>query len=442
MASSTGMQYTGGHAPTHSFKKRRRKTEMTPVTAVKMNPSPSVIDNTVAAELPPSTSPSFSFPIGYYDLHPDISINFQLNRFYGWVGDDSMLTEMREALAGVNDYPAFTKIVLDLGEKALARHEVRKGAYYLRLAEFFLPFSDPRKVPTRQRFVDLLLDHLQIAPSAYCRIPFETGWLPAYRLTPKKPMGTLVVFGGFDSYIEEWLPAALVFRDAGYDTILFEGPGQGAALELAHLTMSPEWDKPVKAVLDYFHLDAVTLMGFSLGGALVIRAAAFEPRVRRVIAYDIMTNGLECFLRPLPAPAQKELLDWIDTGNEGAVDKFFADAMAKSLLLDWMVKLGMHNTGTRTSYGMLKHYQKYETASISSRLTQDVLLMAGAEDHYVPVHQLPDQIATLTQVRSLTARLFTRAEQAQNHCQTGNMGLAFRIMIDWMTSLGPIAKAL
>jgi pimeloyl-ACP methyl ester carboxylesterase len=415
---------------------------MTPVTEVKTNPNPAPELGIVNGGAPAATASAFSFPIGYYDLHPDISINFQLNRFYGWVGDDSMLTEMREALAGVNDYPTFTKIVLDLGEKALARHEVRKGAYYLRLAEFFLPFSDPRTLPTRQRFVDLILDDLQIAPSAYSRIPFETGWLPAYRLTPKKPRGTLVVFGGFDSYIEEWLPAALVFRDAGYDTILFEGPGQGAALELAHLTMSPEWQKPVKAVLDYFHLDAVTLMGFSLGGGLVIRAAALEPRVRRVIAYDIMSNGLECFLRPLPPPTQKELLDWIDTGNEGAVDKFFADAMAKSLLLDWMVRLGMHNTGTQTTYGMLKHYQKYETASISSRLTQDVLLMAGAEDHYVPVHQLPDQIATLTHVRSLTARLFTRAEQAQNHCQTGNMGLAFRTMIDWMTSLGPIEKAL
>jgi pimeloyl-ACP methyl ester carboxylesterase len=410
------------------------------VTELKTNPSPAVIDKTGARELTPSAFPSYSFPVGYHDLHPDISINFQLNRFYGWVGDDSMLTEMRDALAGVNDYPAFTKIILDLGEKALARNEMLKGAYYLRLAEFFLHFSDPRKLPTRQHFVDLILDQFGIPSSAYSRIPFESGWLPAYRLTPAQPKGTLVVFGGFDSYIEEWLPAALVFRDAGYDTILFEGPGQGAALELAHLTMSPEWEKPVKAVLDFFRLDAVTLMGFSLGGGLVIRAAAFEPRVRRVIAYDIMTNGLECFLRPLPPPAQKELLDRIDTGNEEAVDKFFADAMAKSLLLDWMVKLAIHNTGVKTTYEMLKHYQKYEFASISSQVTQDVLLMAGAEDHYVPVHQLPDQIATLTHVRSLTARLFTRAEHAQNHVQVGNMGLAFRTMIDWMTGLGPIEE--
>jgi pimeloyl-ACP methyl ester carboxylesterase len=413
------------------------------VSDLKTNPNPASIDKTTAQQLPPSNFPSFSFPIGYYDLHPDISINFQLNRFYGWAGDDSMLTEMREKLAGVHgvdDYPTFTKIVLDLGEKSLSRHEVLKGAYYLRLAEFFMRANDPQKLPTRQRFVDLLLGHLQIASSAYCRIPFGTGWLPTYRLTPKKTKGTLVVFGGFDSYIEEWLPAALVFRDAGYDTILFEGPGQGAALQLAHLTMSPEWEQPVKAVLDFFHLDSVTLMGFSLGGGLVIRAAAFEPRVRRVIAYDVCTNALECFLRPMPLAAYRELVEWIDAGNESAVNACVAKVTANSLVMDWGTQQGMHNTGLKTPYEMLKHYQKYETASIASRLTQDVLLMAGDEDHYIPVRQLPDQIATLTHVRSLTARLFTRAEQAQNHVQVGNMALAFRIIIDWMTGLGPIER--
>jgi len=385
-----------------------------------------------------SARPASSFPVGYHDLHPDISINFQLNRFYGWAGDDSMLTEMREAAAGVQDYPTFTKIFLELGDKALARHETLKGAYFLRLAEFFLFTKDPRKLPTRQRFVDLLLGHFQIPSSACSRIPYGSGWLPAYRLTPAQPKGTFVVFGGYDSYIEEWLPAALFFRDAGYDTILFEGPGQGASLELAHLTMSPEWEKPVKAVLDFFRLDAVTLMGFSLGGCLAMRAAAFEPRVRRVIAYDICTKFLECFVRSMPAQAQKQLLDGIHASNEGAVNTFFASAMAKSLLFDWATQQGMHITGLTTPYAMMKHYQQYATADISPLVTQDVLLLAGAEDHYIPVHELPDQIATLTHVRSLTARLFTRAQQAQNHCQIGNMGLAFRVILDWMEGLGPI----
>lgn len=135
-------------------------------------------------------SPAISFPIGYHDLHPDISINFQLNRFYGWAGDDSMLTEMRQAaagVAGVQDYPTFTKSFIDLGEIALARREMLKGAYYLRLAEFFLFTQDPRKLPTRQRFVDLILSYFQIPTSAYSRIPYGSGWLPAYRLTPARP---------------------------------------------------------------------------------------------------------------------------------------------------------------------------------------------------------------------------------------------------------------
>jgi hypothetical protein len=112
--------------------------------------------------------------------------------------------------------------------------------------------------------------------------------------------------------------------------------------------------------------------------------------------------------------------------------------MAKSLLRHWMMQLALHNTGLRTLYEMMKHYQKRETASIPPRLKQDVLLMAGTEDHYVPVHQLPDQIATLTHVRSLSARLYTRAEQAQNHVQVGNRGLAFRVILERMEGLGTI----
>ncbi len=59
----------------------------------------------------------------------------------------------------------------------------------------------------------------------------------------------------------------------------------------------------------------------------------------------------------------------------------------------------------------------------------------------VMVYQLPDQIATLTHLRSLTARLLTCAEQAQNHCQICNMGLALRVIIDGIESLEDDRKA-
>ena len=375
------------------------------------------------------------FPVGYHDLHPDVSVNFQMNRFYNWVGDDSMLSEMRAAAAGVNDYPTFTKIFLDLGEKALAQGQTLKGAYYLRLAEFFLFTNDPRKLIVRRRFVDVVLQYFAVPPSAHSRIPYQSKWLSAYRLSPEKPRGTFVVFGGFDSYIEEWLPAALWWRDAGYDTIMFEGPGQGAVLEEALLPMTVHWEQPVKAVLDFYKLDDVTLMGFSLGGGLVVHAAAFESRVKRVIAYDILSDFLDTLLQSAPPSVRQQILGWLDSKNESAVNDFYRAAMSASLLVDWGMQQGMHVSGTKSPYELLQFYRSYTTADISPLVKQDVLLMCGAEDHYVPVHQLPEQIATLTNVRSLTARLFTRAEQAQNHVQIGNMGLAFRVMMEWLDSL-------
>jgi hypothetical protein len=61
--------------------------------------------------------------------------------------------------------------------------------------------------------------------------------------------------------------------------------------------------------------------------------------------------------------------------------------------------------------------------------------MAGTEDHLVPLNQFYDQIAQLTQVRSLTARLFTRFDEAQNHIQVGNIGLAVRVITSWLDGL-------
>jgi hypothetical protein len=109
--------------------------------------------------------------------------------------------------------------------------------------------------------------------------------------------------------------------------------------------------------------------------------------------------------------------------------------MAKSLLIDWLTKQGMHVSGTKTPYEMMQFYRTYAIKDISHLVKQDVLVMCGAEDHYVPVHEFSDQIATLTNVRSLAARLFTRAEQGQNHVQMGNLGLALRVMLDWIGSL-------
>jgi hypothetical protein len=55
---------------------------------------------------------------------------------------------------------------------------------------------------------------------------------------------------------------------------------------------------------------------------------------------------------------------------------------------------------------------------------------------------LGEQLLTLTAARSVTARVFTEAEQASNHCQIGNTGLALKVILDWLDAFGGRTAAL
>jgi hypothetical protein len=46
------------------------------------------------------------------------------------------------------------------------------------------------------------------------------------------------------------------------------------------------------------------------------------------------------------------------------------------------------------------------------------------------------QVRALGNARSVTARIFMREEQAQNHCQIGNLGLALDVMLEWIQKTG------
>jgi hypothetical protein len=59
----------------------------------------------------------------------------------------------------------------------------------------------------------------------------------------------------------------------------------------------------------------------------------------------------------------------------------------------------------------------------------------GREDHLVPFKMHNLQIKALTNARSVTARVFTKDENAQHHCQIGNIGLKLDVVIKWIEKL-------
>lgn len=387
----------------------------------------------------PAAMAPIEFPIGYHNLHPDTSMNFQMNRWFGGVGEPDMLEEMRMAAPRIATYADWKREFLALAERASQQGHVLRSGFYWRSAEFFMRPDDPERKSAREKFLGAVRSVYGLELGERHAVPYAdgrlSGFLPAYRFKPPRAKCTIVFFGGFDSYIEEFTSAFVYLRDTGYDVIAFEGPGQGGALNEAGLPMTAEWHKPVSAVLDYFEVKGVTLVGLSLGGCLALRAAAAEPRVERVVAYDVLTNFLDVILRQTNVLLRGMLKALLRLGAARVVNWMVAQVARKSPVVQWGIQQGMHVTGTSSAFEFLQAIRQFETTDVSASIKQDVLLLAGSEDHYVPMEQWYDQIRMLRNARSITARLFTRGESAQNHCQVGNYGLALRTIVNWLDGM-------
>lgn len=379
---------------------------------------------------------TYSLPTKYYDdIHKDYHVNFQLNRFLAYVGE-SELNKLRKVARRVIDYSDWKKEFLALAENALAKGKKIRAGYYFRAAEFFMWRDDPDKKPTREKFLELVREGYNITDEQRHLVPYEDGkmkgYLPTYYFDCPNPKDTVLIMGGGDSYIEEWLPIILGIKNQGYRLVIFEAPGQGGALEEYHLPMTHEFHKAAKCVLDYFELDDVCFWGISGGGMAAIRVAAFEKRVKRVICHDIMFDVFDLMLRKLK-PTQQFLLKTLLNLKAGWLyNLIMRVAMKKDLSVDGLFRQGMLVHGVKTPYEYMQKVQLEKTGDVSHLVTQDVLLLAGTEDFAVPLDHFYKQIEALKNVSSLTARLFTRAEHAQNHCQVGNFGLALDIIVNWL----------
>jgi len=235
------------------------------------------------------------------------------------------------------------------------------------MAIFFIDPSDSRVQPSFQRFLDNVLAENGVTPDDHHLIPYQQTQLSAYRFAPAQPRGTIVVFGSYDSYILEWLPMALALRDAGLDTVIFDGPGQGAVLD-AGTPMTPDWNLPVTAILDYFELTGITLLGFSLGGGLVIRAAARESRISRVIAMDICTSLFEALNRGFTATGLSVIAANASQMPASLINAAVAAVSKSDLLTDWSIAQGQRVMAAATPADVFQAWRDYRSTAFDCLL--------------------------------------------------------------------------
>ena len=106
--------------------------------------------------------------------------------------------------------------------------------------------------------------------------------------------------------------------------------------------------------------------------------------------------------------------------------------MGKDPMAKWGIEHGMHNFGVNSAYDYFMKADKFQIIDIAHLIDQDFLLIGALQDHFIPVEYYKTEIDSLTNVNSMTYRLFTDQENAGNHCNAGNTKLALDTIIQWI----------
>jgi 2,6-dihydroxypseudooxynicotine hydrolase len=187
------------------------------------------------------------------------------------------------------------QVHLSLAEEAEARHGSRSaGEAYLRAAVCF-HFSkfvwvlepELNRRNTRSAIAAMAAAHARLDPTAErIEAPLTGGTVVANLRRPAAGAAVplVVLIPGLDSTKEEFFNWENVFLARGMATLSIDGPGQGET----GFTMDirPDYEVAVTAILDAvadrpeLDHDRIGAAGVSLGGHYVVRAAAFEPRIR------------------------------------------------------------------------------------------------------------------------------------------------------------------
>ena len=373
----------------------------------------------------------------YIHMLPDPGMNYTLNRPLLDGTSPSRLKEVGAVAARIKDYASWHTAWLELATRAEAEKRWSDAASYYHGAEFYLPAGDARNKLYDDFKRNWALAMQDVAGYERIEVPYLGGHLPGFRLQAKgKEISTFIFNGGYDSFVEEFYAFLLPLTELGFTVIGFDGPGQGGALRQG-IFFEHAWEKPAKALLDYFKLDHVEWLGASCGGYLSIRAAAFEPRIRHVISMPTSYSGLDMTLKQMRPGKAQYLVSLFKAGDRKQCEALIAEERLPNSVFDWCVTQGMHITGTKTPFDFLTAIAKHSLDGILHNVKQDILLTEGEQDHLFDVDWLYRTMRELVCARSVTARIFTAREGGEQHCQVGNSALAREETINWLARFYP-----
>jgi dienelactone hydrolase len=305
------------------------------------------------------------------------------------------------------------------GHLRTAGQKYLRAAGYVAQAERMQSTRSPNRAAIYQRCLDLMQKSFDLVDPATTRVsvPFEGTGLPAYFTDASDgvtPAPVIIMWNGLDStkehmYTSGW-PAELAAR--GISVLQVDCPGSGEALRFGGLTARVETEDWAKACVDYLltrgdvRHDRIGLVGWSLGGYYVPRAAAFEKRLALAVAWGANHNWGE---------VQKRRLE---REGENPVPHYW-----EHVLWVW----GQPDIPT-----FIRYAERVQLDGVVEQITCPFLITHGENDRQIPVayaHRSYDQ-AVHSPKRQL--RIFTPDEGATEHIGLDHLPHVGAFTADWV----------
>lgn len=346
------------------------------------------------------------------------------------------------------EWKATAERVEEIGRKSLAdgrsvsaREALLRASNYYRTAEFYRrddPVHDPEVALLFSRSRDTFTTAMSLFDFAFeeVSIPYQGTTLPGYLYLVDdsgKPRPTIVYNSGYDSTLQESyyvIAAAALAR--GYNVLGFDGPGQGAALRDQQLVFRPDWEAVITPVLDYattrgeIAAHQVALFGYSLGGYLVARAAAFDSRVAALVLdggiYDFhsaMVNGMPPFLG-----------EWVEQGRDDIALPVVELLMALNTQARWALRNGKWAMGLDSLLDVPRAFKDYTLAGVADRITAPTLVLDPDNDQFLRGE--PQRAAHAMTNADTTLVTLHESDGAGEHCHMGAMSRMHQVIFDWL----------
>lgn len=271
-------------------------------------------------------------------------------------------------------------------------------------------------------------------PAEQVSIPYEDTTLPGYFFagTGPSPRPTLIINNGSDGAISDlWSSGATAALERGWNVLLFDGPGQGAALYRQQLYFRADWEAVITPVVDFLlnradvDADRLALVGISQAGYWVPRALTAERRIAAAAADPGVVRVGDSWRSHLPDVMTKLL----DSGDQKDFDAFMDAGMKDSPETLAELRWRMAPYGT-TSY--FEAYQLADEMQLSSEqmatITTPLLITEPDKEQFWPGQSAEMHAA----VKGSTVVDFTDAEGASWHCEPVARALRDERISNWI----------